>query len=419
MLLLNNSRSGVPLEGLVGTNRGKVNRGDLQMLDPRQARQIVQRSDALMQILPSLQPIADFDLLYPVLLDPTEIWALCSEVSVAQFIPELEHPLLSYSWYEFSEMHLASGTFQNYLGFDDMGGDCPETYKDDGDPKSVDIKSLGVYKSLAERAIIHANAVMSTYGGGTNRVAGVANPVNTLPGTQYGGYNINLSTVRDLKAKEARKGAALLVNGEDWLLVNGDETANPLVFDGLVTQITEANGAYVNSAAPSGTFSAIEFDRFLGEMCIPPDHIFGPPQAIQELQAAYFQLGFQGSQAISFNDGGRIVPGYNFASKLNTGIGTVTLVADRNFPRTNMGGSKFFSALYPVRMHWEGENLIERRTQVPLQLKNLADGCASIQFMIWKATALVIKAMCAQAKYTATFSGNISTSNCTSIGTNV
>jgi len=62
-----------------------------------------------------------------------------------------------------------------------------------------------------------------------------------------------------------------------------------------------------------------------------------------------------------------------------------------------------------------GEPLVYKATQIPLAFKDLAPGCTAISFQIWAKTALIIKAKCAQARYTKSFTGRIVTT-CPVIG---
>jgi hypothetical protein len=143
--------------------------------------------------------------------------------------------------------------------------------------------------------------------------------------------------------------------------------------------------------------------------------LFGHPQAIQELLSAYFSLGFQGSQVVNFSDGNRITPGYNFAGFVNTGVGRLAVVADNNFRRNASGATTFQADIWAMRMTHNGEPLVYKLTQIPFGLNDLTPGCTAISFQVWAATALVIKACCAQGKYTSQFSGRIA-STCTAIG---
>jgi len=172
---------------------------------------------------------------------------------------------------------------------------------------------------------------------------------------------------------------------------------------------------HTNDNSASGTFSAISFDRFLSESGAKPTHVFGNPQAVQEMMAAYFQLGYQGSQVVNYATGDRITPGYNFAGYVNTGVGKLTVVADNNFRRNASGATTFQADLWPLRMTHNGEPLVYRITQIPFSLNDLVPGCTAISFQVWKATALVIKACCAQGKYTSQFTGRLATT-CTTIG---
>jgi hypothetical protein len=113
--------------------------------------------------------------------------------------------------------------------------------------------------------------------------------------------------------------------------------------------------------------------------------------------------------------GDRIVPGYNFASFVNTGIGRLQVVADNNFRKTAAGATTFQADLWAFRMTHNGEPLVYQVTQIPLSLNDLVPGCTAISFEVWAATALVIKACCAQGKYTTQFTGRLATT-CTTIG---
>jgi len=373
---------------------------------------VIQRAaDPNIVVSPTTHP--DFDLIWPVLIDPTEVWPMCSEVSLSQVIPDEDWPLKTYMWAEVDEMVLKSGTFQNYLAFAD--GDCPPEYKDSTTEKTIALKNIGVYKSETLSDIIHAAAVASQPLGGLRTMMQPFLNQNTTPGTQFNSpQEMLMETVAGLKERDIRVGTALVLNGEDYLLAKGDSNQNPLVFDGIETQVTQTKGAHVNTNI-SGTFSAVEFDRFLQEACVPPDIIMGHPSALQEISSGYFQLGFQGSQVVNVADGNRITPGFNFSNVINTAVGPIQMVADKNFTRIDMGGGTFQSPVFPLRMTYNGVRLIERRTQIPLSMMDLVPGCTSIQFQIIKKTVLVIKAICAQSRYTAKFTGRIVTT-CPVIG---
>jgi hypothetical protein len=116
--------------------------------------------------------------------------------------------------------------------------------------------------------------------------------------------------------------------------------------------------------------------------------------------SAYFVLGFQGSQVIYNNDGNRLVPGYNFAGEVNTAIGPLKVIADRNFTKTNSGSNSFSSSIYALRLVHNGEPLVYKTTQIPFSFRDLVPGCTAISFEVWSKTALIVKAMCAQGLYT-------------------
>ena len=353
----------------------------------------------------------DFNAQYPTPLDTAEIIAMCEEVTLLQAIPELGTGLKQEIWRELNELAFTSGSL--YIAFAD--GECPDYYYHDGDNTTVDLKNLGVKKSLSISDIMHSQAVASAGWNGINQlVGGVPSGEGVPGGSQMGTFQREV--VRDLKEKEVRLGMTLTLNGEDALLADGDHVSNSLEFTGFESWATNySQTMHTNLASSiSGTFSAANFDAFLSESCAKPTHVFGHPQPIQEMLSGYFQLGFAGSQVINFSDGGRITPGFNFAGYVNTGVGRLAVVADSNFRRTAMA-SGFQADLWAMRMTHNGEPLVYRRTQIPLSMKDLAPGCTAVSFEIWTKTALIIKHACAHGKWTSNFSGRIVTT-CTRIG---
>jgi hypothetical protein len=356
----------------------------------------------------------DFAAQFPTPLDQTEVITMCEEVSLLQNIPEQGGLLKTESWRELNELAFTSGSA--YIAFAD--GACPEEYYHDGDNTSVDLKNIGAKKSLTLSDILHSMGSIGA-GYGINALLGGWNGSAGMPGG-VDQASMGLEAIANLKEKEIKLGMALVLNGEDRLLAVGDAVTRPLEFSGIETRVTGANGAHTNSTSgqdASGTFSGANFDAWLAEACAKPTHLFGHPQTIQGVLSAYFQLGFQGSQLINFTDGNRITPGFNFAGYVNTGVGKLTVVADNNFTKTASGSNSFQSKVYALRMTHNGVPLVYRRTQIPLALKDLAPGCTAISFEIWKKTALIIKAVCAQGVYTfGGFTGRTGIVTCTSIG---
>lgn len=372
---------------------------------------VTKTTDPLILPQPYASP-ADYAAQYPVPLDTTEILAMCEEITLLKAIPEFPTALKQDFWREMTSLAFTSGS--NYLAFAD--GSCPEEYTHDGGNKTVDLKNIGAKKSLSIRDIMQSRAIAGANWNGINALNGPAPAGEGLPGSS----DMNTFTrqvVGDVKAKEMTLATTLVLNGEDALLVNGDHVNNSLEFSGIenwgvnyaCTMHTGSSSAY-----GSGTFSAAAFDRFLSEGCAKPTAIFGNPQAIQELMSAYYQLGFAGSQVIQYTDNTRIIPGFNFASFVNTGIGRLPVIADNNFRRTNIDGTSFQADLWALRMMHNGQPLVYRSTQIPLSVTDLVPGCTAISFEVWKATALIIKACCAQSKYTAGFTGAL-VSTCTLI----
>ena len=355
----------------------------------------------------------DFSAQFPTPLDPTEILTLCEEINLLNAIPDRRTGLQQEIWREMSTLAFTSGS--TYIAFAD--GACPEEYYHNGSNTTVDLKNIGVKKSLTISDILHSRAVIMG-GAGIEALNGPWQSSAGLPGGTDAG-TMAREAIADLKEKEVKLGMTLLLNGEDRLLAVGNAGSRPLEFSGIETQVTSGNGAHTNDVSgqnASGTFSAVNFDRFLSEACAKPTHIFGHPQAIQEMMSGYFQLGFQGSQLVNFNQGSRLIPGYSFAGFVETGIGRLPVVADSNFTRTASGTNSFSSKLYTLRMTHNGQPLVYRSTQIPLSLTDLAPGCTAISFELWKKTALIIKAMCAQGYYAfGSFSGR-SISTCTALG---
>lgn len=350
---------------------------------------------------------ADFSAQFPTPLDPTEILTLCEEVALLQAIPERRTGLQQEIWREMTSLAFTSGS--SYIAFTD--GTCPEEYQHNGSNTTLNLKNLGAKKSLTISDIMHSAAVVQG-GAGIEALLGGYAAGQGLPG----GNDVatfGRQAIRDLKEKEVRLGMTLVLNGEDRLLAVGDVDTRPLEFDGIEGWVTSGNGAH--NATASGTFSAATFDRFLSESCAKPQVLFGHPTAIQEMMSAYFQLGFAGSQVINVASGDRIVPGFNFGGFVNTGIGRLQVIGDNNFTRT-FNGSNFSSSIYAMRMTHNGEPLVYRSTQIPLSLVDLAPGCTAISFEIWKKTALVVKALCAQGVYTFQAWNGRSVTTCSSIG---
>lgn len=375
--------------------------------------QLVQRAtDPVILPQPYASP-ADFAAQFPQPLDTTEIIAMCEEISVWQALPEVRTALIGETWRELNSLAFTSGSA--YISFAD--GACPEEYTHDGTNKTVNTKNIGAKKSLSISDIMHSAAVAAAGWNGINRLVGGVPAGQGMPGGSDTASFL-METIADVKDKEVRLAMTLVLNGWDDLLINGNVDDSALEFDGIVEYIDDCTDEHTNSGewAASGTFSAASFDRFLSESCAKPTALFGHPTAMQELLSSYFQLGFAGSQVVNFSGpGDRIIPGFNFAGYVNTGIGRLPIVADTRFPRTASGASSFQSNIYALRMTHNGVPLVYKLTQIPLALKDLVPGCTAISFEVWAKTALIIKHCCAQGVYTGNFTGRI-VSTCTLIG---
>ncbi len=354
---------------------------------------------------------ADFAAQYPTPLDTTELIAMCEEVTVLQTIPEISTGLKQELWRELNELAFTSGS--SYISFAD--GECPEEYSHDGDNTTVTLKNIGAKKTLSISDIMHSAAIASASWNGINNLVGAMPAGEGMPGGSDIG-TFRQEVVGDVKEKEARLAATMVLNGWDRLLVEGNKSSNALEFDGIENwDDNNACSFHTNSNTASGTFSSTSYDRFLAESCAKPTHVFGHPQAIQEMLSGYFQLGYQGSQIVNFTSGDRLVPGFNFAGFVNTGVGRLTVVADINFNVTDMGNGAFQAHLYGLRMTHNGVPLVYRITQIPFSILDLVPGCTAVSFMVWAKTALVIKHCCSHSDYTSQFSGRVS-STCPVLG---
>ncbi|MFH1649634.1 MAG: hypothetical protein ABIA93_03725, partial [Candidatus Woesearchaeota archaeon] len=283
-------------------------------------------------ISPTYSLPGDFAAQYPTPLDPTEIIAMCEEITLWKYIPEYGTGLKQHTWRELNELDFTSGS--TYIAFAD--GYCPEEYDHDGDNTTVTLKNYGAKKSLGISDIMHSQAVASANWNGINTLVGGFPSGEGLPGASDMA-TFQREHVANLKEKELRLGMALVLNGLDRQIVLGDAGTNSLEMNGI-EQWADNVGCSMHTGSASlasGTFSAATFDRWLAESCAKPTVIMGHSTAIQEMLSGYFQLGFAGSQVVNFSDGGRITPGFNFAGFVNTGIGRLEVVADNNFTKAD------------------------------------------------------------------------------------
>lgn len=371
-----------------------------KVLDARTGQAFVQRAtDPLLG--GAYSSPADFAGQYPVPLDVTEFIAMAEEVSLLQAIPEKTTALKEYTWREMTSLAFVSGTSSAVFA----DGDCPEEYTHDGTPITVTLKNIGAKKSLSESDIMQSAAVAAANWNGINRLVGGGSASEGLPGGS--GATLLQKAVADLKAKEITTATVLTLNSTDRLLAVGDATTNSLEFDGIENIVTTANGSNVDTTSISGSFAAADFDKFLAGASVRPTAVYGHPQAVQEMLSGYFQLGFNGSQVISYQDGAQLTPGFNFASFVLTSVGRLRVVSDINFSTIDVGGGAFQSSLFAMREKSNGEDLVYRLSQFPVSFKDLTPGCTSISFEVWTKTALIVKFRAAQNRYYAQFSGNV------------
>lgn len=356
-------------------------------------------------ISPSYSTPGDFSAQWATPLDPTEIVAMAEESALYRFIPALRTNLKEETWREMNVLGFTSGSA--YISF--QNGACPEEFYHSGANTTVSLKAQGAKKSLGVSDIMHSMGVASLPMGGINTMTSPVVGGAGLPGVA-GVDAGTVQRIQDMKAQEILLAGILVINGQDRLLAKGNKVTNSLDYDGIETFLATGTACHV-PASTTGAFSALGYDRFLAESTVRPTAILGHPTALQELQAGYFALGFQQSQQVVFTDGNRVVPGYNFASSVNTAVGSLSLVADLNFTRADTGGSTFKSGLFSLRMTHNGLPLVYRRVQIPLSYRDLAPGCTSIAFSLWEVSGLIVKHACAHSNYQALFSGRIVTTS--------
>lgn len=351
-------------------------------------------TDPVVLLQPYSQP-GDFTAQYPQPLDPTEVLTLCEEIKTWQALPEVVTPTNADSWREMDELEFTGDGADNDGFF--AKGACPDTYSHDGDNQSVTRMYIGGQQTLSYEDIKHSLAVASIQGLGISAIS-----------TQQ-----RRAAVADVKEKEMLLQEILVLNNWDRALVKGNSATNALAFDGIEAQVTNANGARVNSK-PTGAFDIEEFDNFLVAGCARATHVFGHPKALEQIKKGYLSLGATGGtqpimQVLVTKDGNQVVPGFVLADMIDTSIGRITLIPDFRFTATQVGDVRFHSTVYPLRVYHNGEPIVYKSTQTPLSFKDLAPGCTAISFMIYAVTALVIKHMCAQSAYTANFHGVVGT----------
>jgi hypothetical protein len=379
------ARSAAPSAARMAALKAAVRLGELQ------------RRDADPMFPNGVPTPGDYSAEFGVPLDQTEIIALCEETGLYSALPEIVKGTKTESWLEMDQLEFASGC--DSCAF--PAGECPEDQVHHSENRSVALKHFGVRKTLTQSDILDSAASIAA-GYGINKLVGGWNQQG-LPGELDTATLMNAS-IGNVKEKELRLAMILVLNCWDDLLVNGDSSVNPDEFDGLMDIITAANGARSCPTYMSGNFSVSDFDRFLAAGCATPQAIIGHPSALVEISAGYFSLGYQFAV---YGDNANVTPGIHFSNSIMTSLGPIALIGDTRFPRVDMGSGHFRTIVYPVRLTHNGEPLIYKRTQIPLSAKDLNPGCSAVSFEVWAVSALVVKAMCAQAFCEFTFHGII------------
>jgi hypothetical protein len=129
-------------------------------------------------ISPAYALPGDFVAQYPTPLDPTEIIAMCEEVTAWNAIPELRTDLKQFTWRELNALAFTSGSM--YISFAD--GTCPEEFEHSGDNTTITLKNIGAKKSLGLSDIQHSAAVAGANWNGINRLIGGIPAGEGMPG---------------------------------------------------------------------------------------------------------------------------------------------------------------------------------------------------------------------------------------------
>ena len=360
------------------------------------AKSLIEKTvtDPVVLLQPYTQP-GDFTAEFPQPIDPTEILQLCEEISVYQALPEVVTAFNADHWREMTALEMAGDGATNH-GFFAKGG-CPDTHLRTGTNRTIARMYLGDQATLGYEDIKHSLAVAGMTGLGISAIS-----------TQS-----RRASIADAKAKEMLTMEINTLNNWDRAAVKGNNALFPLEFDGIETQVTQANGSRIN-ADPTGQFDVEEFDNFLAAGCARATHIFGHPKALRAIKYSYMSLGATGGtqpimQVVISKEGNQMIPGFTLADFIDTAIGRLTLVPDFRFTTIQVQPDRFHSTVYPLRLYHNGEPLVYKSTQTPLSFKDLAPGCTAISFEIYAVTALVIKHMCAQAAFTANWPGVVGT----------
>lgn len=361
---------------------------------------VTKATDPVISPQPYESPI-DFGGQYPQPLDPTEILTMCEEITVWKTLPEVVTDYSADQWREMNSLAF-TGDGLTYEGFF-LPGACPEEYTHDGENITITRRYLGAKKSLTNEEIRHSIAVSRIQGLGISQIS-----------TQLDG----IQQIIGVKEKEIKLQEVVTLNNWDRALVRGNRNLNARAFDGMETQVTQANGARIN-ANTTGSFDVESFDNFLVAGCAKPTHIFGHPKALEKVKKGYLSLGATGgSQPVTMiiqQKDGQVVPGLVLADAIDTSIGRLVLVPDYRFTATQVGANNFAASLLALRVFHNGEPLVYKSTQTPLSFKDLVPGCTAISFEVYAVSALVIKHMCAQARFYANFTGVVGT-GCNLIG---
>lgn len=303
---------------------------------------LVEKTQTDPNILPQpyVQP-TQFTAQYPQPLDPTEILDMCEEITVWKTLPEIVTDYNSDQWREMTSLSFDSTGETNHGFF--TKGSCPDEQIHEGENTSVTRRFLGVYESISYEDLRHSIAVSRTRGLGISRLS----------------LDSGMETVIGVKEKAIKLNEVVALNKWDLALVKGSNAVVATAFDGIEIQVTNANGARVNSN-PTGTYNEEEFDNFLAAGCARPTHIFGHPKALRAIALGYLSLGATGGtqpvQMIQINqDRSGIVAGFTLAPRIQTFVGELILVPDFRFTATTTGADIFSSTVYPLRVYHNGE----------------------------------------------------------------
>lgn len=191
-------------------------------------------------------------------------------------------------------------------------------------------------------------------------------------------------------------------NSEEWAIINGDDSSNPLAFDGLAVEVATANGSLVvdlsgSDITKSDVDNVISVQALRG---VAVTAIVGNPLMINHILSLYHPAGLttpimsedKQFDPFSFNT----IPGP---------YGAVALVPTPKVPVTYVSGTDYTSTVYILTEIHNGVDLLYMdylipQSVLPSEVFNDGSRCTSVDYGMYAVGTLVNRAPVAQAKIT-------------------